>query len=90
MGDEGMGSKVREVQVLKGIQKEQGQDSERPWLVICFMVQGRCTVCYAEGEVQRATCTDVYCSDECYKGDFEIHRESCQHPLPRGEGIECE
>ena len=83
MGDEGKSSKVREAQVLKGTQQEPEKELTRLGLVRCFMVQGHCTVCYAEGELQCATCNDVYCSNECYEEDWEMHRESCQHPSPR-------
>ena len=49
MGNEGTGSKVREVQVLKDTRKEPGEEPKRPGVVRCFKIQGTCVVCYRAG-----------------------------------------
>ena len=44
MGKEETGSRSREVQVLKGSQRDKNEELGKPGLVRCFLVQGRCIV----------------------------------------------
>ena len=83
----GTRSRIREAQVLKGTQQEQGKEPERPVVVRSYRTQGLCMVCHLMGGFKCNGCADVYCSDGCHEKAWELHRDSCR-PSPLKEEIE--